>query len=85
MADNLADLITYAKFEDDILRGTISQEVKFSIFILFFCMAKAFQFRLFHWDSHDSELGFSPRTVHVLHSRPTRTMLCQPYWGQGPE
>ena len=36
MAGNLADVITYAKFQDDILGGTILQGVEFSIFLLIF-------------------------------------------------
>jgi len=40
MAGNLADVITYTKFPDDILGGMILQEgVEFPIFLLIFAWA----------------------------------------------
>jgi len=33
MAGNLTDVITYAKFQDDIFRGTILQVFEFPIFL----------------------------------------------------
>jgi len=36
MVSNLADVITYAKFQSDILEGTNLQGVEFPIFLLIF-------------------------------------------------
>ena len=39
MAGNLADVITYAKFQDNVFRGMILQGVEFPIFLLIFAWA----------------------------------------------
>jgi len=39
MAGNLPDVITCAKFQDDIFRGYILQGVEFPIFLLIFAWA----------------------------------------------